>query len=128
MTLARCYDNGVTILMTIATSTDSTSSTSTAITKVKKGANLCFTRDITTVTPLNADAGAFTSADIKTLDASGTLVATAHLDANSVTTVTCPGGAPTVLPDSCGVPKLLISGSYFVEASAPLCTSGTCSF
>jgi hypothetical protein len=128
MTLARCYDNGVKTLITITTTTDSSNYTSATTTKVKKGANLCYTRNNTTVTPMQADAGAFVSMDITTLDSSGTLVATAHVDANAVTTVTCPGGAPTVLPASCGVSPLVISGSFFVDASGPACTSGTCSF
>jgi hypothetical protein len=128
MTVRGCYDNGIKTLMTIATTTDATNSTSVTTAKVKKGADLCFTRNITVVTPIHADAGAFTSMDVTTLDPSGNLIATAHVDAPFITTVTCPGGAPTVLPDSCGISKLVVSGSYFVDSSAPLCTSGTCTF
>jgi hypothetical protein len=127
-TIARCYDNGVHILTTTVITTDSTSYMSTGAIQVKKGADLCYTRNFMDVTPMQPDASPIISSDMTTLDASGTLVATVHVDANAVTTVTCPGGAPTVLPASCGVSPIVISGSYFVDASAPACTSGTCSF
>ena len=128
ITIARCYDSGIHVLTTSVITMDSTSYTSTGATQVKKGANLCYTRSFTSVTPKQPDAGVFISDDMTTLDPSGTLVATVHVDANAVTTVTCPGGAPTVLPPSCGVSPIVLGGSYFEEANAPDCTSGTCSF
>ena len=128
ITIARCYDSGIHVLTTSVITRDATNYTSTGTTQVKKGANLCYTRSFMDVTPMQPDAGPIVSMDIATLDPSGTLVATVHVDANFVKTVTCPGSPPAVLPDSCGVPPIVISGSYFEEANAPDCTSGTCSF
>ena len=128
ITIARCYDSGIHVLTTSVITMDSTSYTSTGATQVKKGADLCYTRSFMDVTPRQPDAGPIDSMDITTLDPSGAVVATVHVDTNFVKTVTCPGSPPAVLPDSCGVPPIVISGSYFEEANAPDCTSGTCGF
>ncbi|HEY4187066.1 MAG TPA: hypothetical protein VGP07_18465 [Polyangia bacterium] len=55
-------------------------------------------------------------------------MATVHSDPNGVVTVTCPGGPPTVLLDSCGYSKLMVGATYLTESTAPLCTLGTCNF
>jgi hypothetical protein len=128
ITIARCYDSGIHVLTTSVITRDATNYTSTGATQVKKDADLCYTRSFMDVTPMQPDAGPIVSMDITTLDPSGTLVATVHVDANLVKTVTCPGSPPAVLPDSCGVSPFVISGSYFEDANAPDCTSGTCSF
>ena len=128
MTETRCYDNGVHILTTTESSTGSTTSTLTMTFKVKKNGSDCFSKNAVDSFPANAEAGTDVTGDVTTLDASGTLVATVHSDPSGVVTVTCPGGPPTVLDDSCGFSRLIVGAPYLTESTAPLCTLGTCSF
>jgi hypothetical protein len=123
----RCYDNGVHILTTSESSQGATASTVTLTFKVKKNGTLCFTRTAADVFPAGAEAGTNSAGDLTTMDASGALVATVHVE-NGVTTVTCPGGPPTVLPDSCGFSGIMVTGSYLVDSTASTCNLGTCSF
>jgi hypothetical protein len=128
MTETKCYDNGIKILTTTASSTGSTISTVTLAFKVKKNGAVCFSKTAVDSFPAGAEAGTAVTGDVTTLDASGTLVATVHSDPGGVVTVTCPGGPPTVLPDSCGFSKLIVAATYLVESTAPLCDPGTCTF
>ncbi len=128
MTETKCYDNGVTILTTTESSTGSTNSTVTLTFKVKKNGALCFSKNAVGTFPTGAEAGTDVTQDVTTLDASGTLVATVHSDPGGVVTVTCPGGPPTVLSDSCGFSRLMSGATYLVESTAPLCDPGTCTF
>jgi hypothetical protein len=128
MTETKCYDDGVTILMTTASATGATTSTVTLTFKVKKNGALCFSKNAMETFPTGAEAGTDTTGDVTTLDASGALVATVHSDPGGVVTVTCPGGPPTMFPDSCGFSKLMVAATYLVESTAPLCNPGTCNF
>ena len=128
MTETRCYDNGVKILMTTDPSTGPSISTVTLTFKVKKNGAVCFSKTAVDTFPTGAEAGTDITGDVTTLDPSGTLVATVHSDPNGVVTVTCPGGLPTVLPDSCGFSRLMVGATYLVESTAPLCNPGTCNF
>jgi len=128
LTQARCYDNGVHVLMTSETSTGATTSTVTLTFEVNKNGALCFSRTAIDVFPADTEAGtAAQSTDLKTTDPSGALVATVHVE-NGVTTVTCPGGPPTVLSASCGFSGIMVTGSYVVASTASTCTAGTCTF
>jgi hypothetical protein len=131
LTEASCYDNGVHVLSTFETSTGATTSTVTSTFKVNKNGTLCFTKIAVDVFPAGADAGADAGANaignVTTMDPSGTLVATVHVE-GGVTTVTCPGGPPTVLPDSCGFSGIMVTGAYLRDATASTCNAGTCSF
>lgn len=128
MTETRCYDNGVKILMTTESSTGSTISTVALTFNVKKNGAVCFSKIDMDTFPTGAEAGTDVTGDAKTLDASGTLLATVHSDPSGVVTVTCPGGPPTVLSDSCGFSRLMVGATYLVESTAPLCNLGTCNF
>ena len=126
VTVTQCFGNGVKILGAVEQSQGSTDLTSTNTFTLKKSDALCYTRTLVTHIP-NAAGGGITT-DITTQDPSGATVATVHLDANDVATVTCPGGAPTVLMQSCGFSDLIAKGAYLTQAPPPTCTGGACSF
>ncbi len=129
MTEAKCYDNGVKILMTTESSPGPTTSTVTLTFKVKKNGALCFSKTAVDTFPTGAEASTDATGDVTTLDASGTLLATVHSDPGGAVTVTCPGSPPTVLPDSfCGFSKLMVGATYLTESTASLCNLGSCSF
>jgi hypothetical protein len=128
MTDTECYDNGVHTLMTTESSTGSTITTVTLTFKVKKNGALCFSKNYVDSFPTGAEAGTDVTGDAMTLDGSGTLVATVHSDPSGVVTVTCPGGPPTVLVDSCGFSRLIVGAAYLRDSTASNCTLGTCSF
>ena len=92
---------------------------------VKKRDALCYTRTLVTHIAAGPPAPA-SQPDITTQDPSGTTVATVHVDDNDVITVTCPGGAPTVLMQSCGFSDLTAKGAYLTQSPPPTCTGGAC--
>ncbi|HXJ21201.1 MAG TPA: hypothetical protein VMT03_13295 [Polyangia bacterium] len=47
-------------------------------------------------------------------------MATVHLE-SGVTTITCPGSAPTVLPGSCGFSGLMVTGTYLMDSTTSAC-------
>jgi hypothetical protein len=74
--------------------------------------------------------GLSTWMDTTLVDASGTTIATARLDGNEVTTVTCPGKEPTVYASSCGYSQTAAQATPFVTlgTAPPACTAGTCTY
>ena len=125
---SQCYDNGVKILATLQTNLGSTGSQMTYTYKVKKNDALCFTRTFVSGSAIT-DGGLVYGSDNTLQDAAGKTLVTAHLDANNVATVTCPGGEPTVFTESCGYSSLAVNGAYVtLGTSPPTCTAGTCSF
>jgi hypothetical protein len=129
-TLTKCYENGVKVLETFDTSQNSTSHTLSNTFKVEKDGSLCYTRSSVSVTmDVDAGTGAKFTSDGTMQDASGTTIATIHIDTDGVATVTCPGGQPTVVSASCGFPALVISSPVVVKSTAAtVCDNGTCTF
>ena len=125
VTVTQCFGNGVKIMGAVEQSQGSTDLTSTNTFTLKKSDALCYTRTLATHIP---SAGGGITTDITTQDPSGATVATVHLDANNVATVTCPGGSPTVLMNSCGFATSTVNGAYLTQAPPPTCTGGACSF
>jgi hypothetical protein len=125
---ASCYDNGLKILSTQVGSQTSTVFTDHQTYQVKNGGGLCYTRTFDLV--VGGDGGTGYSNDSTMQDASGTLLVTTHMDVNNVTTVTCPGGQPTVFTDgSCGIMALTVSSTYLLDSTTQsTCTDGTCTF
>ena len=129
-TLTKCYENGVKILETFDTSQNSTSYTLSEMFKVEKDGSLCYTRSSVSVTmDVDAGTGARFTSDGTMQDASGTTIATIHIDTDGVATVTCPGGQPTVFSTSCGFPAFVIGSPVVVKATAAtVCDNGACTF
>jgi hypothetical protein len=128
LTETRCYDNGIHYLMTTNTSSDATTTTLTITFNVKKNGAPLFSKTAVDVFPAGAEAGTSAlSTDLTTKDGSGALVATVHVE-GGVTTVTCPGSPPTVLPDACGFSALMVSGTFVTDPSASSCSAGACTF
>jgi hypothetical protein len=112
-----CYDNGVKMQGTM----DATTLTSMDIT-VKNGSGVCYTM---VVGGLSATSTAMTMA-IK--NPAGTTVGTIGIDSTAGTeSVTCPGGAATVIDASCGSGGTDVTSSSSA-ASSSSCTQGTCTY
>jgi hypothetical protein len=122
-----CYDNGVKVLTTIESSTGATNMVTTTF-KVKKGDSVCYTKTAVDSFPANADTGTDSTSDVTIQDPSGALVATTHVDPNGHITLTCAGGSPIAVPDSCAVATLVLLGGPPIEAGTPTCDLGTCTF
>lgn len=110
-----CFSNGVKVSRgsapTAATGTLSQSMT------VKKGDSVCYSFS------LSADATG-TNGTIIYANGSGATLVTEALN-GSTTTITCPGGVPTVFDDSCGA---ALSGLTGITPGTGACTLGTCTF
>lgn len=129
-TTTKCYENGVKILTMIDTSQSSTSFTLSTTFKVSMNGSLCYTRSSVSVTmDVDAGAGAKYASDLTMQDAFGTTIMTVHEDTDGVAMVTCPGRAPSLVPASCGVSPLFVTGGPPVKSTAATtCVNETCTF
>jgi hypothetical protein len=96
--------------------------------EVKKGDALCFSQSFVQTVTLTGPGSYKIVDDYTRMDASGTVVATIHR-ADGVTTVTCPGGPPTVIPPmGCGFSSPMINLDPLLPEGNMVCDVGICTF
>jgi hypothetical protein len=112
-----CYASGV--KMQVSQVSMSPGMSSMTLT-VKRGSSVCYSIEVDGFYA----SGSLTTAVVK--NASGTPIATlAEYSTTSVSTVTCPGGAPTAVDATCGSTSGSIGSGMPTGAN---CTTGTCTF
>jgi hypothetical protein len=111
-----CYTSGV--KMQVSQGSMGPGMSSMTLTTVKRGSSVCYSIE------LDAPYSSLTTAVVK--DGAGTPVATlSEYSTTSVSTVTCPGGTPTVVDATCG------NNSGNLGSAIPTgsnCTPGLCAF
>jgi hypothetical protein len=115
-TTTSCFGNGVKVQTTSGT-------TGTTVT-AKKGDTVCYTK---TFASGSTSGGTYPwSSTITVQNGSGATVATMSVDSSGIPSVTCPGGTPTQVDDSCLTD--FSSFYYYQGTTPPTCTEGTCMF
>ncbi len=110
-----CFGNGV----KVQTTTGATGTTVTA----KKGDAICYTKAFASASASGGTPASSTTVTVQ--NGSGATVATLSID-GSILSVTCPGGTPTQVDDSCV--NDFASFYYSHSTTPPTCTEGACTF
>ena len=112
-----CYASGV--KMQVSQGSMGPGMSSMTLATVKRGSSVCYSIEV------DGPYSSLTTAVVK--DGAGTPVATLSEDSTtSVSTVTCPGGTPTVVDATCGSAPGGIGSSGLPGGGN--CTTGTCTF
>lgn len=119
-----CYSSGAKMQVSM----DMSSATAPIVMTVKSGSSVCYSMRMTGDTLTGTTGGVTT---IAFMNASGATVATIVEDSTTtpaVETVTCPGGAPTVIDASCGSGGTSGVGNIPGSNTTATCTDGVCTF
>jgi hypothetical protein len=119
-----CYSSGAKMQVSM----DMSSATAPTVMTVKSGSSVCYSMRMTGDSLTGTTGGVTT---IAFLNASGATVATIVEDSTTtpaVETVTCPGGAPTVIDATCGSGGTSGVGSFPGSNTTATCIDGVCTF